>query len=189
MKVGIYVGSFNPPHNGHVAIAQYLAEHYLDKVVIMPTGGYWDKKNILPIEERINMLKYVSSDKIIIQEEGNAINYTLGILHFLSQQYPDDELYLVLGADNITQLDKWYEYQEILKYSFAIINRNGIDVRAVLDVLGKPMDECIITDELEEINISSTEIRQAIAENNMEAVKDKLPPQILRYIVQKGLYK
>ncbi len=189
MKVGLYVGSFNPPHNAHVAIAQHLAEHYLDKVVIMPTGDYWDKKGLLPIEDRISMLKCVSSNKIIIQEEGNNISYTLDILHLLSRQYPDDELYLVLGADNIIKLDKWYKYQEILKYHLAIINRNGIDVRAVLDVLGKPIDECIIIDELKEINISSTEIRQAIAGKNMEAVKDKLPPQVLDYIVQKGLYK
>ena len=135
------------------------------------------------------MLKWISSDKIIIQKEGNSLSYTLDILHLLSQQYPDDELYLVLGADNIIHLDKWYKYQEILKYHLAIINRNGIDVRAALDTLGKPIDECIIIDELDEINISSSEIRQAIAENNRKAVKDKLPPQVLEYIVQKGLYK
>lgn len=189
MKVGIYVGSFNPPHNGHFAIAKYLARKYLDKVVIIPTGNYWDKTDLLPIDVRLEMLKFIEDDSIIVQKEGSEYQFTLDILHFLSKQYANDELYLILGADNISELNKWHEYKEILKYHLAIINRNGIDVKGALKALGKPVDECIVTDELEEIDISSTKIRNFLSAGNYEAVKALLPPQVLEYIVQEGLYK
>jgi len=63
MRVGVYVGSFNPPHNGHESIVNFLISHnYVDKVLVIPTGNYWDKQNIVSLEDRVNMLKYLESN-------------------------------------------------------------------------------------------------------------------------------
>ena len=58
MKIGVYVGSFNPVHKGHIAIANYIVDNnYVDKLWIVPTGNYWDKLDLVSIDDRINMLK------------------------------------------------------------------------------------------------------------------------------------
>ena len=63
MKIGIYVGSFNPPHEGHHKVMKYLLEKKIvDKVLLLPTPEYWNKKDLIDIKERINMLKYYEED-------------------------------------------------------------------------------------------------------------------------------
>ena len=75
MKIGIYVGSFNPPHKGHIKIVNHLISKYLDKVIIIPTGNYWDKLDLVNIDHRINMLKFYENEKIIIDTKNNRIEY------------------------------------------------------------------------------------------------------------------
>ena len=58
MKIGVYVGSFNPVHVGHIKIVNHLLVNYLDKVIIVPTGNYWNKNNLVDINHRISMLKF-----------------------------------------------------------------------------------------------------------------------------------
>ena len=59
MKTGVYVGSFNPPHLGHLHVINFLIDQkYVDKVIVIPTGNYWHKNNIIDIKHRINMLKF-----------------------------------------------------------------------------------------------------------------------------------
>ena len=69
MKIGVYVGSFNPVHIGHIHIVNYLINNnYLDKVIIIPTGNYWDKNDLIDIKHRINMLKFYENDRIMIND-------------------------------------------------------------------------------------------------------------------------
>ena len=83
MKVGVYVGSFNPPHNGHIKIMNHLLNKYLDKIIVIPTQEYWNKNNLLHIEHRINMLKFYETKKIIINDKLNKYEYTYEILNEL----------------------------------------------------------------------------------------------------------
>ena len=69
MKIGIYVGSFNPPHKGHIKIVNHLIKNYLDKIIIIPTGNYWDKLDLVSINDRINMLRLYECENIIIDKE------------------------------------------------------------------------------------------------------------------------
>ena len=57
MKIGVYVGSFNPVHKGHIKVVKKVLKEYVDKVLIVPTLSYWDKNNLISITDRINMLK------------------------------------------------------------------------------------------------------------------------------------
>ena len=82
MKLGVFVGSFNPVHKGHIKIVNYILEkNYVDKVLIIPTGNYWDKNDIIDIKHRINMLKYYETDKIKIDNTLNDIQYTYQIIN------------------------------------------------------------------------------------------------------------
>jgi len=186
MKIGIYVGSFNPPHKGHIKIVNYLIDNYLDKVIIIPTGNYWDKLDLVSIDDRINMLKLYESEKIIIDSENNNIEFTYQILRKLSSYYKD-ELYLIIGADNIINFDKWKNYEEILNYNLIILNRANIDIIKYLNNLNKK-EKYIIVNDLPNIDISSTMIRNKI-KNKENNLLDYIDNEVYEYIKSKKLYE
>ena len=119
MRTGVYCGSFNPVHKGHIKIVRTaLRRNLLDRVLIVPTGNYWDKQNLPPVKDRINMLKFFENDRIMIDETHNDIQYTYQLFRALKQEYPDDQLVLIIGRDNIPTFDRWREYRELLQYDF-----------------------------------------------------------------------
>ena len=183
MKIGVYVGSFNPVHIGHIKIVNYLLDNYLDKVIIIPTGNYWDKTNLIDIKHRIEMLKLFENDNIIIDTENNNIEYTYQVLANLKKKYKD--LYLIIGADNIINFNKWKNYKELLTYNLIIINRSDINIEHYLNILGKK-SKYIVTENLPNIDISSTFIRENI--NNPSLLKDKVDDKVLKYIEKNNLY-
>jgi len=188
MKLGVYVGSFNPVHKGHIKIVNYLLSEYLDKVLIMPTGAYWDKHDLVGLEDRINMLRFYENDKIIIEDEKNDLPYTYLVMRYLNEKYESDELYLIIGADNIVNFDKWDNYEELLKNNLVIIARDNIDVKYYLKRLGKE-DKYILVDSLEDMDVSSTTIRNLIKENKLKDIEKLIDRQVLEYITKNNLYK
>ena len=188
MKIGVFVGSFNPVHNGHIKIVNHLLDSYLDKVIIIPTKNYWDKQDLIDLKDRINMLKYFESNSIIIDSKNNNFDYTYQIMDKLSNEYSNDTLYLIIGADNIINFDKWMNYKDLLKYYFLIINRNNIDIEHYLKRLGKH-NNYIITRELPNINISSTYIRKKIEEKDYKSLEKVLNKKVLKYIIDNTLYR
>lgn len=181
MKIGIYIGSFNPVHIGHIDIVNYLINNkILDKVVIVPTLGYWNKDNLIDIKHRINMLKFFESENIKIDKEHNKLIYTYELLKELNKKYKNDELHLILGADNIINLDKWKNYEELLKYKIIIINRNNINLMKYIKKY--KTNNFIILENYKNIDISSTEIR-----NNLN--NKYLHKKVYNYIIKNNLYK
>ena len=72
MKLGVYVGSFNPVHKGHIKIINHLLDNnYVDKILVIPTGNYWDKNDLEDIRHRINMLKFYENKNIIFASRQN----------------------------------------------------------------------------------------------------------------------
>ena len=108
MKLGIYVGSFDPIHVGHIKVMDYLIEkNYLDKIVIIPTLDYWYKKNLTDINVRCDMIKLIKRDYLILDEESNKYKYTFELLRELKKKYINDELFLIIAADNIITFHNW----------------------------------------------------------------------------------
>ena len=129
MRIGVYPGSFDPVHKGHMHIVRYLLKkEIVDRVLIVPTGNYWEKQDLTPVGDRIAMLEIFANEKIVIEREANELPYTYQLMRELKKRYPQDELFLIFGADNLLRFDQWREYGELLKFPFLLIKRNGIDV-------------------------------------------------------------
>ena len=180
MKLGIYIGSFNPPHIGHLDVVKYLLNNkYIDKVLIVPTSNYWNKNNLIDINDRINMLKTFENDKIIVDTVHNNYPYTYELMRALKHEL-DDELYLILGADNIIDFDKWKEYKELLQYKIIVVNRNNIDIKKYIKKYNSK--NFIIVNDYNNLNVSSTLIRNNIS-------KKYLTKEVFNYIKNNHLYE
>lgn len=177
MRLGIYIGSFNPPHLGHKKVIEFLLEkNYVDNVLIVPTGNYWNKTNIIDISKRIEMLKFYENDNIIIDTTHNNYPYTYELLNALKKSYPKDELYLIIGSDNLEELHKWKNIDEILKNKIIVLRRNNIMKNPYIDDTN-----IIYVDNFDNIDISSTEIKKGDYKYLDSNIKD--------YIIKNNLYK
>lgn len=183
MKLGIYVGSFNPVHIGHKYIINYLLNNnYLDKIIVIPTGNYWDKQDLINIRDRINMLKNYQNENIIINDKLNNLEYTYEILESLKQEYRNSELYLIIGADNIPKFHLWKNVDKILENKVIVLNRDNIDIDKYINKFEKK-DNFIVVRDFERIDISSTSIRK-----NIEKNKELLDKEVYKYIKDNNLY-
>lgn len=187
MKIGVFVGSFNPVHKGHIKIANYIVDNnYVDKLLIIPTGNYWNKTDIIDVKHRIKMLEKFETDKIIIDKTHNNLEYTYEVINELKKEYKDSELCLIMGADNIISFDKWKNYDDLLKLDFIIYTRNNIDVLYYLNKLNKK-DKYVILNNVESIDISSSKIRELI--NYTYKLDDIIDEDVLDYIKKNNLYR
>lgn len=176
MKIGIYIGSFNPPHLGHKKVIDYLLdEKIVDKIIIVPTQNYWNKTNLVDIKDRINMLKFYENDKVKVDTIHNNYEYTYKVLESLKKDYAKDNLYLIIGSDNLEEFHKWKNLDELLKYKIIVLKRKEI-------IKNKEFDDSnfIYINDFPYINISSTEIRKGNFNYLDKNVKD--------YILKNNLY-
>ena len=182
MRLGVFVGSFNPVHNGHIHVVNYLIDHNIvDKVMIIPTLAYWDKNNLADINDRINMLKFFETENIIIEPKYNVNQYTYQVMNAIEKDYPNDELMLIIGADNIISFDKWMNYHDLLKRKVIVVNRNNIDINSYIDKY-EEKDNFVVVQDFDYIDISSTDIKGDLSNNNLD-------PRVYNYIEEHNLYK
>ena len=149
-------------------------------MIVVPSVDYWTKKTISSLEDRINMLKLYESDRIIIDTKNNTCEYTYLVLNNISKDYPNDELYLIMGADNIIRFGQWKNFNDIIKHKIIVVGRNGIDIDSYVDKLGH-QEQFIIIKNYPESNASSTEIRNG--------VYTYLDDQVKEYITTHNLYQ
>ena len=181
MKLGVYMGSFNPPHKGHIKVVNYLLDNkYVDKILIIPTLSYWNKTDLVNIDDRINMLKFYENDLIKVDTINNKYIYTYQLVNELKKEYPNDELLLIIGADNIIQFNKWKNYRKLLKNKIIVMNRDNIDINKYIEKLNK--DSFIVISNYPFIKVSSSQLR----ENLNSRYIDK---EILNYIKKHHLYE
>lgn len=193
MRIGIFGGSFNPPHLRHQEMIEYLLKNnYVDKLIIVPTGKMYEyKNNLIDNKYRYEMLQIISKNykNVIVSdyEFKDEVVHSFDTLSYYSKIYPDDEICFICGTDNLSYMDKWYRGLELLKkYTIIAINRNQDNFEAMLNkyqVLYKKIIKC----DLIESSISSTTIREKIANN--ESTTGLLNPDVALYIKENGLYK
>lgn len=185
MRVGIYCGSFAPIHKGHITIVEEILKRDLvDKVLIVPTISYWDKKIIIPLKDRINMCKLYATSSIEIEEELNEVSCSYEGFTKYQEKHPNDELFLILGADNLLKFESWVNYQEMLKYTFIIVKRDDLDGDYINNRMKEFNKNNYFVLDIPTIDISSTYIRENI--NHPELLKDKIDQKIYDYL--KNIY-
>lgn len=193
MKIGIFGGSFNPPHKMHKEIAiELIKKHYVDKVIFVPTGSkYKYKNNLLSDKVRLDMLKLMCRDvnnlEVSDYELKDDVVYTYLTLNYFKNKYKDDEIYFICGTDNLSYIDKWKRGEYILSNNkILVIKRNTDDINTLLDKYKDYKDNIIVTD-IKENEISSTKIREMIYNN--KRVKNYLDNKVLDYIIRNKLYR
>ena len=192
MRIGIFGGSFNPPHKMHLRIALDLIDNdYLDKVIYVPTGSkYKYKNNLLPDKNRYEMLEIMTKDdeRLLVSdfELKDKVVYTYETLEYFRSKYPSDEIYFVCGLDNLSYIDKWKNSENLLNNKFLVIKRSGDNFLDILNRLDKYKENIVITDVVPS-DLSSTMIRERIKNN--DDVLDYVDYEILNYIKENKLYE
>lgn len=184
MKIAVYVGSFNPVHKGHIKVVKKILKEYVDKVIIVPTMSYWNKNNLISISDRINMLKLYETKDIVIDTKNNNYEFTYQVLRNIQKEYKNDKIYLVIGDDLLKDFDKWKNISEILKYNIIVIKRNNID-----ESIYKRYEKYnfIVTNKISSKEISSTIVRNMIANGNKDVLK-YIDLKVYDYIKRNNLY-
>ncbi|MBR3228399.1 MAG: nicotinate-nicotinamide nucleotide adenylyltransferase [Erysipelotrichaceae bacterium] len=164
MRTGVYTGSFDPFHKGHIKIVStILKKDIVDRVFIIPSDDYWDKKMNMSHKDRCRLVEMSfrnrkCADRVTVNEKLGSLTYTYQLFRRLKKEYPDDEFYLIAGGDNMPRFREWRNYKELLKNGFIIVNRNTEDLETIMKDLA-PRSYVIL--EIEGISdISSTYIRE-----------------------------
>lgn len=198
-KVGILGGTFDPVHNGHLAIvSEARLELELDEIIFIPAGQPWMKSDrvITAAEHRLAMLHLAIDDKYGFRLSTMEIDrpgptYTVDTLARLSNAFVElAELYFIIGWDNLPDLPRWKEPARIIELCYLVaLPRPGYPLPD-LDVLDKKMPgllQRIIIMERPQVDISGTEIRECVAKGL--DISKLVPPMVADYIREKGLYR
>ncbi len=192
MKIGLYFGTFNPIHIGHLAIANHIAEFSeLDQVwfVITPRSPFKKKQTLLSDFQRLEMVylatkNYPKLKPSNIEFKLPQPNYTINTLVHIEEKYPDDEFSLIMGEDNLKSFHKWKNYETILKHYHIYVYPRISKVKKDSLLKGHSRVHYVDAPIME---ISSTFIRQAITIN--KNICPLLPEKVWQYIDEMNFYK
>lgn len=192
MKIGLYFGSFNPIHIGHLVIANHMAEYSdLDQVwfVVTPHNPFKKKLTLLDNHQRLEMVYRATKDYLKLKASDIEFklpqpNYTVNTLAYLGEKYPNYEFALIMGEDNLKGLHKWKNYQVIIEnhhiYVYPRISDNKIETQfdghEKIHHINAPV-----------MQLSSTFIRKAIAAG--KNVVPMLPKHVWEYLDEMNFYK
>lgn len=189
MKIGLFFGSFNPVHAGHLIIANYMVLHTdLNRLwfMVSPQSPFKQAYHLADESARLEMVKRAIGENELLKAsdfefEMERPSYTIDTLNKLANLFPNDEFVLVLGSDNLTHFDRWKNYEEILdNYKIYIYLRPDSLEEPLLDHPNVSHVKAPLLD------ISSTYIRNEIANN--KSCQYLVPESVYEYIKQLGLY-
>ncbi len=189
MKVGLYFGTFNPVHVGHMVIANHMLEFGgLDRLwfIVTPHNPLKEKTGMLPDPQRLRLVREAIGDHAKMKASDIEFhlpqpNYTINTLTYLSEKHPEHSFYLILGSDNLESFGKWKNSEQILKnYHLLVYPRPGhpggsLTNHPRVKIVNAPLME-----------ISSTFIRSAIKEG--KDIRHYLPEAVWNYIGEMKFY-
>ena len=191
MKIGIFGGSFNPIHSGHAIIAHHIiTSGAVDRLWLMvsPVNPLKvDKEQQVKDTDRLRMVEMVTRPLENVETSAFEFtmpkpSYTIDTLNALQAKFPDDEFYLVTGADNWVIFDRWRNNEEILaKYHLLVYPRLGYDV-----VIPEELRDRVTLVDAPIIELSSTMVRERLAKGL--SVRYYVPDEVLSYIERNNLY-
>ena len=189
-RTGIFGGTFNPVHNGHVALAsRILEEARLDEVWLMvtPQNPWKVNSELLDDDLRLEMVRAALEgiDGLVASDFEFSLpkpSYTWNTLQALTAAFPDRRFTLIIGADNWVGFDRWYEHEKILaRYHVVVYPRSG----SVVDGNSLPPHVRLLNTEL--FDISSTEVRQRVAQGL--PISHLVSPAVAQLISERDYYR
>ena len=196
-RIVIFGGTFNPPTRAHLDIATE-ALYYLDaeKVLFVPVSDLYKKDDVEISYHRVNMLNLAIGNfrrlEIDFTEvDAVALTHTYETVEKIKSRYQDKELFLLIGADNLEDFKNWKNQRSIMENcSLLVVNRNNSSIDEIIEsneILTEFKDK-IIEAPIEEIEISSTEVRNRIASNELEGLENLVDKEVIDYIIENKLY-
>lgn len=190
MKIGLFFGSYNPIHIGHLIIANFMANHTdLDKVwlVVSPHNPLKKYDDLINTYDRLEMSRLATENAERIEVSDVELklkkpSYTIETLTILKEKHPTYEFVLIMGSDNLVSLTKWKNYKMILRdYKIYVYPRPGYENT---ELANHPAITITMTPQME---LSSTFIRKSIAAH--KNVQYFIPEAVLKFIESKNLYQ
>jgi nicotinate-nucleotide adenylyltransferase len=184
LRLGLYGGSFDPIHHGHLILArQALEDLSLDRVIFIPAveSPFKPNQSGASAEDRLAMVRLAVQDEPAftvdpLEIEREAPSYTIDTARTYRGQYPQETLFFLVGEDHLEALPKWNEFEELVcLVQFAILSRSDLPLNAEYPVVRRRFD------------LSSTEIRNRVA-NNLP-ISYLVPENVVRYIQERKLYR
>lgn len=182
MKIGIYGGAFDPPHLSHVlAVGYAFAKGNFDRILVVPCWNHAFGKKMSSFEDRYQMCLrafsiYGMRVQVLPIEAELRTNFTVDLLEYLRTTYDMDDFSLIIGEDELQQFDKWHRFEDIKRM-------------AELFILGREDCQGASRNVYKLPNLSSTLIRNKIANEGLASVEDFLPVKVHEYIQENHLYQ
>ena len=189
MNIGLYFGSFNPIHIGHLIIANHvLNETLINKIwfIVSPQNPFKESKTLLNEFDRLHLVRLATQDDNRIKCSDIEFNlpkpsYTSNTLTFLSEKYPQHHFSLIMGSDSYQNLEKWKNYETIINnYPVYVYKREGHEIKKTLDkeavILNAPI-----------IQISASQIREHI--RSAKSIRYLVPEIVREEIESRKFYK
>lgn len=199
-QIGLYGGSFDPVHKGHLQVAtQAIKVLGLDRFFFIPASQAPHKKDLKQagIQQRLEMLRCAIKeiDKVDIsmcEIERGGVSYTIDTIRHFCSEFPDAKLYFLMGSDSLHHFDSWFQVDEIMRLCcVTILSRKGynspshlVDLMNLDNSKKKKLLQQFIDISIDEI--SSTEIRDAIQKK--APIDSMVPPCVNKYIVDNSVY-
>lgn len=196
MEVGLFFGTFNPVHVGHLIIANYMLQHTsLNEVwfVVSPHNPFKEKKSLLKDYHRLELVERAIIDKVGLRTSNIEFglpqpSFTSNTLAHLTEKYPDKTFTLIMGEDNLRGLHKWKNAEHIVKHhNILVYPRLDTNPHTEIPAWLQQNANITVLHKLPIMNLSSTFIRQEIKDgNNIDFI---VPDAVAQYIDEMNFYK
>ena len=189
MNIGLYFGSFNPIHIGHLIIANHvLNETSINKIwfIVSPQNPFKESKTLLNEFDRLHLVRLATQDDNRIKCSDIEFNlpqpsYTSNTLAFLSEKYPEHQFSIIMGSDSYQNLDKWKNYETIINnYPVYVYEREGHEIKRTFDKEAVTLNAPII-------QISASQIREHI--RSAKSIRYLVPEIVREEIESRKFYK
>ena len=192
MNIGLYFGTFDPIHFGHINIANFLVNNDLvEKVwfVVTPQNPVKSSNNLIDFIHRYEMVKIQVKDNNNLLASDIELNlkrpnYTINSLRYISKTYPNNSFSLIIGEDNFVNFKKWREYKEIMSYYKIYVYPRKTRLKTDMKLIMSNNIEMI---KAPLIDLTSTNIRNSI--NDKDCTNQFISDSVYKYITTNNLYK
>ncbi len=197
MKIGLYGGTFDPIHIGHLIVMENTLNFMdLDKIIVIPSANPPHKQNkkktATPIRVEMTREAIKDNKKLVLstfESDDESVVYTHETLNHFKEKYPEHEFYYIMGEDSFMSIDTWVNYEKILKDRLIVFARTSINPDSALvkkvEEVKKDNGKVHLINNLN-INISSTLIRSLVKEE--KSIKYLVPDSVIKIIKEHKLY-